>query len=73
MKEVEMRLQFLRTKMLRKAQNFLKDGEEIVPLLCSNAGNLYAHTNLADAAHLASQGVSGYSLAQDFSSIYLPR
>ncbi|KAG2652524.1 hypothetical protein PVAP13_1NG358638 [Panicum virgatum] len=74
MKEVEMRLQFLRTKMLRKAQNLPRSGEETEPLLLPEARNLHAHTNLADAAQLTSQGVSGYSLEQDFeSSIYLPR
>ncbi|KAG2660030.1 hypothetical protein PVAP13_1KG392300 [Panicum virgatum] len=59
MKEVEMRLQFLRTKMLRKAQN---------------SGNLHARTIAVNAAHMASHGVPGYSLEPEFeSSIYLPR
>jgi len=74
MKEVEMRLQFLRTKMLRKAQNLPRNGEEIEPLFLPDARNLNAHTNPANAAQLTSQGVSGYSPEQDFdSSIYLPR
>ncbi|KAG2652523.1 hypothetical protein PVAP13_1NG358619 [Panicum virgatum] len=71
MKEVEMRLQFLRTKLLRKAQNLPRNDEEIEPLLRPDARNL---TNPANALQLTSQGVSGYSLEQDFdSSIYLPR
>ena len=74
MKEVEMRLQFLRTKMLRKAQNLPRNGEEIEPLLHPDARNLHAHTNPVNAAQLTSQGVSGYSLEHEFeSSIYLPR
>jgi len=74
MKEVEMRLQFLRTKMLRKAQNLPRNGEEIEPLLHPDARNLHAHTNPVNAVQLTSQGVSGYSLEHDFeSSIYLPR
>ncbi|KAG2660036.1 hypothetical protein PVAP13_1KG392900 [Panicum virgatum] len=71
MKEVEMRLQFLRSKMLRKAQNLPRNDEDIEPLLGPNSGNLHARTN---AAHMTSQGVSGYSLEHEFeSSIYLPR
>jgi len=74
MKEVEMRLQFLRTKMLRKAQNLPRNDEEIEPLFRPDARNLHAHTNPVNAAQLTSQGVSGYSLEDDFeSSIYLPR
>ncbi|CAN6279276.1 unnamed protein product [Urochloa humidicola] len=74
MKEVEMRLQFLRTKMLRKTQNLPKNDEEIEPLLFSIARNLHADTNPVNAAQLTSQGVSGYSLEHEFgSSIYLPR
>ncbi|KAK8462682.1 hypothetical protein SEVIR_1G248200v4 [Setaria viridis] len=74
MKEVEMRLQFLIAKAQRKIQNLAKNDEEIEPLLCPNARNLHAYTNPGSAAHLASQGVSGYSLEHEFSSsIYLPR
>ncbi|CAN6252431.1 unnamed protein product [Urochloa humidicola] len=74
MKEVEMRLQFLRTKMTKKAQNVPKNDEEIEPLLCPNARSLHTHTNPFNAAHLTSQGVSGQSLEHEFaSSIYLPR
>ncbi|RLM79640.1 wall-associated receptor kinase 3-like [Panicum miliaceum] len=74
MKEVEMRLQFLRNKMMREARNFPKYDEEIEPLLRPHARDLHAHTNPVNAAHLTSQGVSGFSLEHQFaSSIYLPR
>ncbi|CAL4886565.1 unnamed protein product [Urochloa decumbens] len=74
MKEVEMRLQYLRTKVLREAQNLPKNDEEIEPLLLPNTRNLPTHINPFNAAHLTSQGVSGYSLEHEFaSSIYLPR
>lgn len=74
MKEVEMRLQFLRNKFTREARNLPKNDEEIEPLLRANARDLHAHTNPVNAAHLTSQGVSGFSLEHEFaSSIYLPR
>jgi len=74
MKEVELRLQFLRTKMLRKLQKFPKIGEEIELSLCPNARNLHAHTNSINAAHLTHQGICGYSLEHEFaSSISLTR
>uniref|UniRef100_K3Y3J5 Protein kinase domain-containing protein n=2 Tax=Setaria italica TaxID=4555 RepID=K3Y3J5_SETIT len=64
MKEVDMRLQFLRTKRLRKG--LAKKDADIEPLLCPQDKNLYGHIDLVNA------GSSGcYSLEQDFAS--LPR
>ncbi|WVZ74579.1 hypothetical protein U9M48_022744 [Paspalum notatum var. saurae] len=74
MKDVEMRLQFLRTKMLRRAQISPKNGEEIEPLLCQDARNLHARINPINASCSSSQMVSGYSLEQELASpINLPR
>ncbi|CAN6252439.1 unnamed protein product [Urochloa humidicola] len=74
MKEVELKLQSLRTKMLKEVQNFPKSSEEIESFLCSNARNLHTHTNPINAAHLTHHGISGYSLGHEFaSSISLPR
>ncbi|KAG2660047.1 hypothetical protein PVAP13_1KG393800 [Panicum virgatum] len=76
MKEIEMRLQFLRTKRLRKRQ-FLheKDGDIIEPLLCPEAKNPYEHMNIANDTHITHQGMSGsYSLEQEFApSFGMPR
>ena len=76
MKEIEMRLQFLRTKRLRKRQ-FLheKDGDIIEPLLCPEAKNPREHMNIVNAAHITHQGMSGcYSLEQEFASSFeMPR
>jgi hypothetical protein len=77
MKEVDMRLQFLRTKRLRKAQIILpENGGEIEPLLYPNDRN-HAQISPINAADSIThdQGVSGfYSLEQEFaSSISLPR
>ncbi|KAL6899556.1 hypothetical protein ACP4OV_006214 [Aristida adscensionis] len=84
MKEVEMRLQILRTKRLRKSVpandgglehlGSSNDGE-IEHLSYPNARNDDAHINLVDTGHLISQGISGcYSLEQELtSSISLPR
>ncbi|XP_012700856.1 wall-associated receptor kinase 3 [Setaria italica] len=64
MKEVDMRLQFLRTKRLRKG--LAKKDADIEPLLCPQDKNLYGHIDLVNA------GSSGcYSLEQEFAS--LPR
>ncbi|TKW29669.1 hypothetical protein SEVIR_3G411600v4 [Setaria viridis] len=64
MKEVEMRLQFLRTKRLRKG--LAEKDADIEPLLCPQDKNLYGHIDLVNA------GSSGcYSLEQEFAS--LPR
>jgi hypothetical protein len=72
--KVGMRLQFLRNKIMRAARYLPKNDEEIEPLLRPNARDLHARTNPVNAAHLTSQGVSGFSLEHEFvSSIYLPR
>ncbi|XP_062222683.1 wall-associated receptor kinase 4-like [Phragmites australis] len=75
MKEVEMRLQFIRTKRPRRTQNLHGNDGEIEALLSPNARNHHEHINLVNEAHLTSQGISGcYSLEQEFaSSISLPR
>ncbi|CAN6232550.1 unnamed protein product [Urochloa humidicola] len=74
MKEVELKLQSLRTKMLKEVQNLPKNSEDIESFLCSNARNLHEHTNPINAAHLTHHGISGYSLRHEFaSSISLPR
>jgi len=72
MKEVEMRLQFLRTKRLRKRQCLHEKDGDIEPLLCPEAKNPHEHMNIANATH---QGMSGcYSLEQEFvSSFEMPR
>ncbi|CAL4968106.1 unnamed protein product [Urochloa decumbens] len=69
MKEVEMRLQFLRTKRLRKRQHLTGKDGNIEPLLCLEDKNLYGHINPVNA------GNSGcYSLEQEFASSFgLPR
>ena len=43
MKEVEMRLQFLRTKRLRKRQHLHGKEEDIEPFLCAEAKNSLEH------------------------------
>uniref|UniRef100_A0A0E0K2P7 Protein kinase domain-containing protein n=1 Tax=Oryza punctata TaxID=4537 RepID=A0A0E0K2P7_ORYPU len=76
MKEVEMRLQFLKTKRPRK---FLLPGNdgEIELLLSPNTSNSYAQNNYTNAGDLTSEGIPGsgcYSLEQELSSsISLPR
>ncbi|TVU04449.1 hypothetical protein EJB05_49975, partial [Eragrostis curvula] len=74
MKEVDVRLQLLRTKRLRKAQKLPENSGEIEPLLCSDARS-HGQINSVNAAHLTPQGTSGcYSLEQEFaSSVSLPR
>ncbi|CAL4886561.1 unnamed protein product [Urochloa decumbens] len=69
MKEVEMRLQFLRTKRLRKMQHLTEKDGDIEPLLCPNDKSLYGHIDLVNA------GSSGcYSLEQEFASSFgMPR
>ncbi|KAJ1280011.1 hypothetical protein BS78_04G199600 [Paspalum vaginatum] len=74
MKDVEMRLQFLRTRMVRRTHISPKNGEEIEPLLLQDARNLHAHINPINASYSASHMVSGYSLEQELASpINLPR
>ncbi|CAO2046698.1 unnamed protein product [Urochloa humidicola] len=69
MKEVEMTLQFLRTKRLRKIQHLTEKDGDIEPLLCPKDKNLYGHIELVNA------GSSGcYSLEQEFASSFgMPR
>ncbi|PAN07184.1 hypothetical protein PAHAL_1G317500 [Panicum hallii] len=69
MKEVEMRLQFLRTKRLRKRQCLHEKDGDIEPLLCPEAKNPHKHMNIDNDAHITHQGMSGcYSLEQEFAS-----
>ncbi|CAL4968116.1 unnamed protein product [Urochloa decumbens] len=69
MKEVDMRLQFLRTKRLRKIQHLTEKDGDIEPLLCPKDKNLYGHIELVNV------GSSGcYSLEQEFASSFgMPR
>ncbi|CAL5020761.1 unnamed protein product [Urochloa decumbens] len=69
MKEVDMRLQFLRTKRLRKIQHLTEKDGDIEPLLCPKDKTLYGHIELVNA------GSSGcYSLEQEFASSFgMPR
>ncbi|CAL5020759.1 unnamed protein product [Urochloa decumbens] len=69
MKEVDMRLQFLRTKRLRKRQHLTEKEGDIEPLLCREDNKLYGHIDLNNV------GSSGcYSLEQEFASSFgLPR
>ena len=75
MKEVDMRLQFLRTKRLRKRQCLHEKDGDIEPLLCPEAKNPREHMNIVNAAHITHQGMSGcYSLEQEFASSFeMPR
>ena len=69
MKEVEMRLQFLRTKRLRKRQHLLEQEGDIEPLLCAEE-----HINLVNATHIIPQETSRcYSLEQECVSSFSPR
>ncbi|CAD6246111.1 unnamed protein product [Miscanthus lutarioriparius] len=71
MKEVDMRLQFLRTKRLRKKTHLLieKDGE-IEPLLRSGTQHTHEHIDvLVNDTHLIVPMMSGcYSLEQEFAA-----
>jgi serine/threonine protein kinase len=74
MKEVEMRLQFLRTKRLRKRQHLHEKEGDIEPLLCAEANNSLEHINLVNATHITPQETSRcYSLEQEFVSSFRPR
>ena len=75
MKEVEMRLQFLRTKRLRKRQCLHEKDGDIEPLLCPEAKNQHEHNNLVNVAYITPQGMFGcYSLEQEFASSFeMPR
>uniref|UniRef100_A0ACD5Y9R3 Uncharacterized protein n=1 Tax=Avena sativa TaxID=4498 RepID=A0ACD5Y9R3_AVESA len=75
MKEVEMRLQFLRTKRLRKCKILPTSEEEIEHFLCLEVGNSDARMNVVNAGNLRSKGISNcYSLEQELSSsLTMPR
>uniref|UniRef100_A0ACD5XH86 Uncharacterized protein n=1 Tax=Avena sativa TaxID=4498 RepID=A0ACD5XH86_AVESA len=75
MKEVEMRLQFLRTKRLRKCKILPTSEEEIGHFLCPEVGNSDARMNVVNASNLRSKGISNcYSLEQELSSsLTMPR
>jgi len=74
MKEVEMRLQFLRTKRLRKRQHLLEQEGDIEPLLCAAAKNSLEHINLVNATYIIPQETSRcYSLEQECVSWFRPR
>ena len=74
MKEVEMRLQFLRTMRLRKRHHLPKKDGDIEPLLCGKSKNSLKHINLINAAHIPPQETSRcYSLEQEFVSSFRRR
>ena len=74
MKEVEMRLQFLRTKRLRKRQHLHGKEGDIEPFLCVEAKNSLEHINLVNATHIIPQETSRcYSLEQEYVSSFRPR
>ncbi|XP_062222680.1 wall-associated receptor kinase 3-like isoform X2 [Phragmites australis] len=74
MKEVEMRLQMLRTERLRKTQHLPRNDGQIEPLLWPQARNPHEQINLANDVNLTPQGISEcYTLEQEFaSSLSLP-
>ncbi|CAO2039591.1 unnamed protein product [Urochloa humidicola] len=75
MKEVEMRLQFLRTKRLRKIHQLRGNNGEIEHFLCPQARNSDAQLHLVNATGLPPEETSrGYSQEKEFAaSISLPR
>ncbi|CAL4886774.1 unnamed protein product [Urochloa decumbens] len=76
MKEVEMRLQFLRTKRIRKTQTLPGNNDgEIGYFLCPEARNSHAQLELANVTRLPPEKTSrGYSQEKEFaSSISMPR
>ena len=75
MKEVDMRLQFLRIRRLRKRQHLTEKDGDIEPLLCPEAKNQHEHNNLVNVAYITPQGMFGcYSLEQEFASSFeMPR
>ena len=76
MKEVEMRLQFLRTKRLGKGHHLPEEGGDTEALLCLEAKNLNEHIDidLVNAAHVIPQvSTRCYSLEQEFVSSFRPR
>uniref|UniRef100_A0ACD5WM59 Uncharacterized protein n=1 Tax=Avena sativa TaxID=4498 RepID=A0ACD5WM59_AVESA len=75
MKEVDMRLQFLRTKRLRKCKILPTSEEEIEQFLRPEVGNSDAPMNVINAGNLRSKGISNcYILEQELSSsLTMPR
>ena len=75
MKEVDMRLQVLRSKRLRKCQILPSSDEEIEHFLFPMVGNSGAPMNVVNARNLTSKGTSScYGLEQELSSsLTLPR
>ena len=74
MKEVDMRLQFLRTKRLRKIHHLPKKDGDIEPLLCGKSNNSLEHIDLINVAHIPPQETSRcYSLEQEFVSSFKRR
>jgi serine/threonine protein kinase len=74
MKEVDMRLQFLRTNRLRKKHLLPKQDGDIEDLLCLEAKNLHEHVDLVNAAHVTPQGTTRfYSLEQEMESSFRSR
>ena len=74
MKEVDMRLQVLRIKRLRKRHHLPEEGGDIEALLCLEARNLNEHIGIVNAAHVIPQVSSRcYSLEQEFVSSFRPR
>ncbi|KAG0533967.1 hypothetical protein BDA96_04G238100 [Sorghum bicolor] len=74
MKEVDMRLQFLRTMRLRKRHHLPKKDGDIEPLLCGQSKNSLEHIDLINAAHMPPQETSRcYSLEQEFVSSFRRR
>ncbi|OQU85360.1 hypothetical protein SORBI_3004G223500 [Sorghum bicolor] len=74
MKEVDMRLQFLRTKRLRKIHHLPQKDGDIEPLLYGKSKNSLEHIDLINAAHIPPQETSRcYSLEQEFVSSFKRR
>jgi hypothetical protein len=62
MKEVDMRLQVLRTKRLRKAYILVEKDGEMESFMCPGAQNLHEHIDLVNAAQLPVPMASGYTV-----------
>ncbi|XP_066320560.1 wall-associated receptor kinase 5-like [Miscanthus floridulus] len=74
MKEVEMRLQFLRTMRMRKRHHLPEKDGDVEPLLCGKSKNSLKHIDLINVAHTPPQETSRcYSLEQEFVSSFRRR
>ncbi|CAM0948371.1 unnamed protein product [Alopecurus aequalis] len=75
MKEVDMRLQVLRTKRLRKFKILLDSDEQIEHFICPKVSNSDARRNVANVGNSSSEGISRcYNQEQELSSsVTLPR